>query len=98
MTTIQNILGIGRTALLSQQKAIDITGRNIANADTEGYSRQRVTFSTLDGNYFTSGVAGVDIERVYDRYLENQLSSAIQTSGRWESQQDGLERVEIYWL
>ncbi|RLC03982.1 MAG: flagellar hook-associated protein FlgK [Deltaproteobacteria bacterium] len=97
MTTIQNILGIGRTALLSQQKAIDITGRNIANADTEGYSRQRVTFSTLDGNYFTSGVAGVDIERVYDRYLENQLSSAIQTSGRWESQQDGLERVEIFF-
>ena len=95
MATIQNILGIGRTALLAQQKAIDITGRNIANADTEGYSRQRVTFSTLDGNYFTSGVAGVDIERVYDRYLENQLSGAIQTSGRWGSQQDGLERIEI---
>ncbi len=97
MATIQNILGIGRTALLAQQKAIDITGRNIANADTEGYSRQRVTFSTLDGNYFTSGVAGVDIERVYDRYLENQLGSAIQTSGRWESQQDGLERIEIFF-
>lgn len=97
MATIQNILGIGRTALLAQQKAIDITGRNIANADTEGYSRQRVTFSTLDGNYFTSGVAGVDIERVYDRYLENQLGSSIQTSGRWESQQDGLERIEIFF-
>jgi flagellar hook-associated protein 1 FlgK len=97
MTDIQNILGIARTALLAQQRAIDITGRNIANADTEGYSRQRVTFSTLDSNYFTSGVAGVDIERIYDQYLEHQLSAAIQTSGRWEFQQDGLKRIEMFF-
>ena len=45
--------------------------------------------------YFASGVAGVDIERVYDQYLENQLNAAIQTSGRWDSQQNGLERIEI---
>ena len=95
MTDINSILGIARTGLLAQQRAIDITGRNIANADTEGYSRQRVTFSSLDPNYFASGVAGVDIERVYDQYLENQLNAAIQTSGRWASQQNGLERVEI---
>ncbi len=97
MTDIQNILGIARTALLAQQRAIDVTGKNIANADTEGYSRQRVTFSTLDSSYFANGVAGVDIERVYDQYLENQLNTAIQTSGRWESQQDGLERIEIFF-
>ena len=95
MTDIQSILGVARTALLAQQSAIDITGRNIANADTEGYSRQRVTFSSLDANYITGGVAGVNMERVYDQYLENQLSTAIQTSGRWESQQGGLERIEI---
>jgi len=95
MTDINSILGIGRTALLAQQTAIDVTGRNIANADTEGYSRQRVTFSSLNANYFGGGVAGVDIERVYDRYLEAQLNLALQTSGRWASQQSGLERIEI---
>jgi flagellar hook-associated protein 1 FlgK len=95
MTDINSILGIGRMALLGQQAAIDITGRNIANADTEGYSRQRVTFSSLDSNYFSSNVAGVDIERIYDRYLEAQLNKALQASGQWESQQSGLERIEI---
>ncbi len=95
MTDINSILGIARMALLGQQAAIDITGRNIANADTEGYSRQRVTFSSLDSNYFSSGVAGVDIERIYDRYLEAQLNTALQASGQWESQQSGLERIEI---
>jgi len=95
MADIHNILGIARTALLAQQRAIDITGRNIANADTQGYSRQRVTFSSLDPNYLGSGISGVDIERVYDQYLENQLNAAIQTSGRWDTQQNGLERIEI---
>jgi len=95
MTNILNILDIGRTALLAQQKAIDITGRNIANADTEGYTRQRVTFSNQGPTSLSHGVVGVDIGRVYDRYLEAQVISAMQTTGRWNSQQSGLERIEI---
>ncbi len=95
MTNISNILDIGRTALLAQQKAIDITGRNIANADTQGYTRQRVTFSNQGPTSLSQGIVGVDIGRVYDRYLEAQITSAIQATGRWNSQQSGLERIEI---
>ena len=95
MTTMLNILDIGRTALLAQQKAIDITGRNIANADTEGYTRQRVTFSNQGPTTLSHGVVGVDIGRVYDRYLEAQVISSMQATGRWSSQQSGLERIEI---
>lgn len=95
MTGIQNILGIGRTALLAQQKAIDITGRNIANADTEGYTRQRVTFSNQGATSLSQGVVGVDIERVYDQYLEAQIISSLQANGRWDSRQSGLEKIEM---
>lgn len=95
MTDIHSILDIGRTALLAQQKAIDITGRNIANANTPGYTRQRVTFSNQGPTALSQGVVGVDIERVYDRYLETQLRNALQSTGRWDSQQSGLERIEI---
>ena len=40
MSNIMGLLTIGQTALLAHQKAIDITGNNIANVNTEGYSRQ----------------------------------------------------------
>lgn len=30
------------TSLYAQRRALDVTGQNIANANTEGYSRQRV--------------------------------------------------------
>ncbi|MCL4864511.1 MAG: flagellar hook-associated protein FlgK, partial [Gemmatimonadales bacterium] len=36
------LLNIARTALMTHQKAIDLTGHNIANANTPGYSRQRL--------------------------------------------------------
>ena len=40
--SLTSLLSIARTALLTQQKAIDVTGHNIANANTPGYSRQRL--------------------------------------------------------
>jgi flagellar hook-associated protein 1 FlgK len=43
MSNIYGLLSIGQSALLTQQKAIDITGNNIANVNTPGYSRQRLT-------------------------------------------------------
>ena len=39
-----NPLGIGYSALESLQKAISVTGNNIANVNTEGYSRQIASF------------------------------------------------------
>ncbi|MFV0277660.1 MAG: flagellar basal body protein, partial [Parahaliea sp.] len=41
-----DIRNIGASALLSLQRALSTTGNNIANANTEGYSRQEVIFAT----------------------------------------------------
>ena len=40
-----NILDIGISGLKAQQTALTITGNNITNAGTEGYSRQEVSFT-----------------------------------------------------
>lgn len=40
--SINNLMSIARTALMTHQQAIDITGHNIANVNTPGYSRQRL--------------------------------------------------------
>jgi flagellar hook-associated protein 1 FlgK len=42
MTQLFGLLSIGAGALLSQQRAISVTGNNIANVNTPGYSRQRL--------------------------------------------------------
>ena len=40
--TLISLLGIARSALLTHQRALDVTGHNVANAMTPGYSRQRM--------------------------------------------------------
>ncbi|MGS2724140.1 flagellar hook-associated protein FlgK [Porticoccus sp. GXU_MW_L64] len=72
--------GIGVSALNSLQRAITTTGHNIANANTEGYSRQQVSFATRppqrDGNNFIgAGVEVQTIRRAYDEFLGNELLS-----------------------
>ncbi|MCW8948818.1 MAG: flagellar hook-associated protein FlgK [Sedimenticola sp.] len=78
------ILNIGTSALLSFQRSLSTTGHNIANSDTEGYSRQRVNLTTqvpqLTGvGYLGTGVKVSEIQRQYDDFLATQMRSA-QTS------------------
>ena len=40
--TLISLLGIARSALLTHQRALDVTGHNVANAMTPGYSRQQL--------------------------------------------------------
>ncbi len=74
------ILGISTSGLLAAQQALDVTGHNIANVNTEGYSRQRVDLSPKEaqfngGGYVGQGVSAT-ISRVYDRFINDQLTSS----------------------
>jgi flagellar hook-associated protein 1 FlgK len=76
-----DMLGNALSALVSSQRALATTSHNIANAGTEGYSRQRVDFNTRvpekAGNGVTgSGVQVSGISRVYDSFTAQQLRSA----------------------
>ena len=46
MTDIYGVLNVGGKALLAQQKGIYVTGNNIANVNTPGYTRQRLNLSS----------------------------------------------------
>ncbi len=73
-------LSTALSALYAQRKALDVTGQNIANANTEGYSRQRAQmeavggptapsiFSTTDG--VGAGVTVSRVDRITDTFLE----------------------------
>ena len=97
---IFGVLNMGSKALTVQQKGIYVTGNNIANVNTPGYSRQRLNLSsdvplnTGIGPVGT-GVTANEIERVYDRFLGVQINNETQSLGQWEAYKDSVERVEM---
>lgn len=101
MPNIFGMLDVGRTALATQQKAIAVTGNNIANVNTPGYSRQRVNMEQnepvrSDGGQMGTGVrTNRAVQRIYDQFIESQIASEKQNLGRWEAQKEGLAKVEL---
>jgi flagellar hook-associated protein 1 FlgK len=99
MTHLYGVLNIGTSALLLQQRAINVTGNNIANVNTPGYSRQRLNIETAAPVASAVGPVGfgvrsAGVERIYDRFLGVQLNGENANLGRWEAQRGMLERVE----
>lgn len=74
------------TGLAAAQRALDIAGQNIVNANTPGYSRQRVMLASAGGattatfhsgnNANFGGVSIEDITRVRDAFLEATRAAA----------------------
>ncbi len=67
-------LSIGVSALSSLQRAISTTGHNIANVNTEGYSKQSVIFGArppqdIGVGYLGSGTQIESIDRAYNQFL-----------------------------
>ena len=88
MIRISDVLGIARRALHAQRAALNTTGHNIANASTEGYSRQRVIMSPTYPIHKSFGLIGTgvqvtDIERVRNVYLDAQIRTETSELGRW---------------
>jgi flagellar hook-associated protein 1 FlgK len=100
MTHLFGVLSTATSALLTQQRAINVTGNNIANVNTPGYSRQRLNLETglptqTGLGMMSYGVTSTDVERVYDRFLGVQLNNENADLGRWEAQKGMLDRVEV---
>lgn len=96
---ILSIMEIGRTALAAQKAAIGVTGENIANVNTPGYSRQTAVLETAQFNpdlnpAVGSGVVLASIQRSYDKFLQNQMMSAYSSSGEQTTRQTALQRIE----
>ena len=83
---MSGILNIGVTALLGHQRALGVTGNNIANVNTEGYTRQTVHFGTRTPQFSGLGFLGTgvqitDIERIHSEVLNEELRNATSQVG-----------------
>ncbi|MCI5050032.1 MAG: flagellar basal body protein, partial [Rickettsiales bacterium] len=79
------------------QNALSTTSNNIANANTEGYSRQIVDQSAVTINDIGNGVQVADISRRVDVYLERTISSEIYKLGYNEVVDDYYDRMQILY-
>lgn len=92
-------LNIGRSALTAHQTALDVTAHNLANVQTQGYSRQRAVLTqslpiqTPQGAV-GSGVDAARIERLQMGYLERQIVRAASQNGFDVALARGLEELQ----
>jgi flagellar hook-associated protein 1 FlgK len=94
-----DMLGTGLSSLRALQRALDTTAHNIANVSTEGYTRQRVDFSTRQpqsygGNWIGSGVDASSVQRVYDQFLTAQVRSSGGNMARLDAFATQAERLD----
>lgn len=94
--------------LLAQQRMLDTAGHNIANASTQGYSRQEVNAVASPAHVIPAGGtsmgglaslgSGVDVQsyrRVRDGFLDLQYRGQATNLGSWNARSEALDRAEL---
>jgi len=93
-------LTIGYRGLSAQQRALDVTSHNIANANTPGYTRQDVIMEAsapvkvLQG-YVGTGVDITEFRRIREQFLDIQLRTENKALGEWETKSNILGKLEV---
>ncbi|GGH76704.1 flagellar hook-associated protein 1 FlgK [Pullulanibacillus pueri] len=106
MTSTFSSLETVRRALATSQSAIQTTGHNVANADTDGYSRQRVNLqattpypsvgmnSPMIPGQIGTGVEAGSVDRIRDEFVDKQVRQQATTTGYWQAKSDALSQME----
>lgn len=99
MGGLVSALNIGKSSLLASQKTIEVTGNNIANVNTPGYSRQIPILSSyptvqINGQSFGTGVKIDQVMRNHDTFLQRQLGERSATAGEANARSMPLTQVE----
>src|SRR5690606_33764597 len=94
-----DILNIGLSGLLAFRRAIEMTGHNVANANTPGYSRQVAEFATRAGQSFGHGYVGggtaiTTIKRVFNEFAAGLLAASITGQARFATLESLATRID----
>ena len=106
MSGLFNTFNIAKRGLFVQQRAIEVTSHNIANANTEGYSRQRVEIQTTrpfgmptlnskaEPGQIGTGAEVAAIQRIRDTFIDYQVRTETSTFGQYQAREKFLEEIE----
>src|SRR3954464_13277615 len=107
--SVSTFMGIQTSlrGLLAQQRALDVTSHNVANASTVGYSRQEALLGTTDalaipagglngnGSLLGTGVDVIGYKRVRDQFLDLQYRGQNMSLGEKSAQSSAMQQVEL---
>jgi len=106
MSGLFSTLNVSVRGMSAQQTAIDVTSHNIANANTDGYSRQTATMetttpfgmptmnSTVSPGQLGTGVQISSITRIRDSYLDYQVRAENGTKGLYDGKEEFLSEIQ----
>lgn len=97
---------IGKRSLMVHQQQIQTAGHNISNADTEGYTRQRVQVKTFDPIYrpdleraetpgqIGQGTSVESINRLRDELLDQRITAQTNQESYWATREKYYVMIE----
>ena len=99
-------LNISSLGLFTSQKQLDVTGHNISNTNTVGYSRQRYILSAVEPKGYLNqyaplqrgqvggGVGTLSLDQIRDRFLDIQYRTEFSKSSYWTQRAETMYYVE----
>ena len=102
-------LEIGKTGLTMSQLGLDVTGHNIANVDTRGYTRQRIVSTAYDpfgtiGRALPASQAlvggGVHVklhDQIRSAYLDRRYRTENTVNAYWQKRTESMRYLESYF-
>ena len=92
-------LELGKRALLTHQYSLQTIGHNIANVNSPGYTRQRVSIhatypESSPAGQIGTGVTADRIVQIRDLFLGDQYRDAAKSQGEWAYKQKSLSQIE----
>lgn len=106
MIPIFSSLNMMQRALEVAQEAIQTTGHNVSNANTEGYSRQRVNLSAAtpypaiginadrSAGQVGTGVNADSVVRIRDQFVDLQVRDNTNQNGYWSTVNDAYSQMQ----
>ncbi|MBB6630433.1 flagellar hook-associated protein FlgK [Clostridium algidicarnis] len=106
MSGLFGTFNIAKRGMFTQQKALDVTAHNIANVNTDGYSRQRAKISTTrpfatpsihntaEPGQLGTGSQIAAIERIRDSFIDFQVRAETSILGQYSTREKFLSEVE----
>ncbi len=97
MSSLNSFLNMGQRALSINQRAMQTVGHNIANQETEGFSRQQVRSGTSapDPTGLGGGADAQPTSRVYDKFVQRKILQENPRSEMFKSRGEFLQKIEI---
>ena len=97
--SVSTLLSIGARAMTANYAALTVTGNNVANANTPGYSRQTVDLATsfsqgTASGFFGKGVDVATVSRAHDDFLTREAATTASLAASDQARATQLAQIE----